>query len=264
MKLRRITLSSQIVSGEDILALLGRAGEVVGDNRAALVLEENEPLPQLPSGIDIDSTEVMQRSNWVTSCEDLLRPQRCGRFLVTPIRSAHDTFQREPDQLVIIPGMGFGTGHHPTTAQLLELLDHEAISAMVPRVVLDVGTGSGILAIAAAKRFGAQVTAVDIDADAIENAAENARVNACADQIQLSVRDGAQIVAKYDLLIANLYAELLDEMMEQLISRAPLHLFSGITKDNQHRMEQAWRRTGVRLIELRERNGWLAALTATP
>ena len=100
------------------------------------------------------------------------RPIRIGRIRIVP---SH--IEAEPDALRLIDAGAFGTGLHPTTALCLEALD-EAVSIVRPEAVLDVGTGSGVLALAALMLGVPRAVGVDIDDEALRVAAENARINA--------------------------------------------------------------------------------------
>jgi ribosomal protein L11 methyltransferase len=120
-------------------------------------------------------------------------------------------------RIVIQPGAGFGNGTHETTRLCLQ-----AVSALSPRGgkpwrMLDFGSGSGILAIGAAK-LGATVAAVEIDELALENAAENARLNAVADRIRYSrTLDG--VGGPFELVVANILRGVLLEFADELVTR---------------------------------------------
>lgn len=140
-----------------------------------------------------------------------------------------------PGSVIIEPGQGFGTGAHPTTRQALVALD-----ALADRVasVLDVGCGSGILALSAAK-LGKRAVGVDVDEAAIADARENARRNAL--DVAFSTTPVAKLTEAWDLVLANLYAELLVEMSADL-RRLTAHwlVLAGILPDREAMVRQAF------------------------
>ena len=127
-------------------------------------------------GCRVLSHEEVLEENWTASCPELWQPVAAGTLQVVPVESPTDAREVPAGAIKIIPGLGFGTGHHPTTNMLLGELSQLQPSTPFA-AVLDLGTGSGILGIAAAKLFGAPVTAIDIDPLAVANAADNVALN---------------------------------------------------------------------------------------
>ena len=153
------------------------------------------------------SFEKVAPADWVAESLAGLRPVRAGRFLVY---GAHDRACVKPNDIgiEIEAALAFGTGHHGTTRGCLLALDALAKRRRARRV-LDVGTGSGVLAIAAAKVFRTRVTASDIDRVAVEAARANARLNHAAPWIAFAHAAGtkAGVIANgapYDLIVANI------------------------------------------------------------
>lgn len=153
------------------------------------------------------SIETVDEVDWVAQSLAGLRPVRAGCFLV---HGAHDRSSVKPNDIgiEIEAALAFGTGHHGTTRGCLLALDHLAKRRRAARV-LDLGTGSGVLAIAAAKRLHARVVASDIDRVALAAARGNARLNRTAPAINFVRAAGTQahtIVASapYDLIFANI------------------------------------------------------------
>jgi ribosomal protein L11 methyltransferase len=128
-------------------------------------------------GFAAASEEVLEQQNWNRQCAELWEPFTRGIITVVPVESSHDTTPLPDRHIKIIPGLGFGTGHHPTTNMILGILSELSEQNFQPRSVFDLGTGSGILAIAAARLFAAPIIANDIDPHAIENAEENSGLN---------------------------------------------------------------------------------------
>jgi ribosomal protein L11 methyltransferase len=143
---------------------------------------------------------------WASAWQASFPPRRVGRLFVRPPWEPRPPGNALLD-VVIEPGRAFGTGHHGSTESCLALLD--SVSGERPGMrVLDIGTGTGILAIAAARLGAAAVTAVDVDPDALAAAEQNATRNGCADRIRL-VLGGPEAIAgegPFDLVLANLLA----------------------------------------------------------
>jgi ribosomal protein L11 methyltransferase len=143
--------------------------------------------------------------NWAARSQESLRRIRVGRIVVAPPWDLPDSVD-DGVAIVILPSMGFGTGHHATTRLCLAALQQFAVR---DRTVLDVGTGSGVLAIAARVLGAADVLAVDDDADAIASARENLTLNRGV-HVELQVADVKRIVlTPFDVVIANLTGGLL-------------------------------------------------------
>ncbi len=131
--------------------------------------------------------DTVEAKDWVKATLEELVPVRAGRFVV---HGSHDRAKVPPNKLgiEIEAALAFGTGHHGTTRGCLLLLD-EVLKAHRPRRVLDLGTGTGVLAIAAAKALQIKVLASDIDPLAVRVARDNARLNGAGDLVQTILRD---------------------------------------------------------------------------
>jgi len=178
---------------------------------------------------------------------------------------------RNKNRSLLIPaGAAFGTGEHPTTAMSLRLLERctrfwgaQAASLHSPepeRTLLDLGTGTGILALAAA-RFGAKrVIAIDDDPVAIATARENARRNKL-DNIDYRVADVRRwsFPRRIEIITANLFSELLIEILPKL-KRAQRLILSGILRDQEAQFVRALKRNGIVIVEMRRRGKWIAIL----
>ena len=131
---------------------------------------------------DVEIAPLLEEA-WASAWQQSFPPRAVGRRLwVKPPWEAAEAADRIP--VVIEPGRAFGTGHHGSTEGCLALLD-EAIADTPPERVLDIGTGTGILAVAAIKLGAGLVVALDVDPDAIAAARVNAARNGCADRIEL-------------------------------------------------------------------------------
>src|SRR6201987_4860165 len=159
--------------------------------------------------------DTVEAKDWVkASLEDLV-PVPAGRFVV---HGGHDRDRVPPNKLgiEIEAALAFGTGHHGTTRGCLLLLDH-VLKARSPKRVLDLGTGTGVLAIAAAKALHRTVLASDIDAPSVKVARDNARLNGAGDRVQVIRATGfaaPEFVASgpFDLVLANILANPLRQL----------------------------------------------------
>ena len=158
--------------------------------------------------------------NWQHSWKRFIKPSRVGRsFWVTPPWLTPPRFRRRR-VITIEPGMAFGTGTHGTTRACMELL--EVVGARVDAgkfTVLDVGTGSGILAIASALLGATKICAIDNDPVALEVAAENLRANGVAEKVLLSAKPVHSIRQRFTVVVANLTAETIDGLAAALQKR---------------------------------------------
>lgn len=197
-------------------------------------------------------------TNWNEAWEQSFSPVLVGRFC--GIRAAfHAPLQDVEHELIITPRMTFGTGHHATTASMIRLMQPLDFRG---RGVFDFGSGTGILAILAAKRGAAPVLAADIDPAAVENARGNAADNGVAGQINFRVAGkAAEIAGNFDCVLANIQ---LDVILENLAAlRAMLRpgaklLVSGILETAYGQLAEATRDAGLTEERVLREAGWMA------
>jgi ribosomal protein L11 methyltransferase len=219
-------------------------------------------------GATIVSRELLTERNWAVLCPELLRPIEAGKFSIRPCASAVGTVPEE-GVIHVIPGMGFGTGHHDTTHALLGMisaLSEQAESSVrrdIASTIVDVGTGSGILAIAAAMAFPkAAVFATDIDEAALSNAAENCGLNGVSGRVSLLHTSLPELSAPAEMVIANLYAELLISLRDDLfglLAPGGTLLISGIAAHQDDEVASAFAELPI-LLEHR----WESPIHADP
>jgi ribosomal protein L11 methyltransferase len=207
--------------------------------------------------------EVIPDVDWVAKSLEGLKPVRAGRFLV---HGSHDRDKvRSGDIAIEIDaGQAFGTGHHGTTAGCLEVIDRVVRSRRV-RNALDLGTGSGVLAIAVRKLKNIPVLATDIDPIATRVAAENVRRNGIASGIVTETAPGFHSTAfsnhgPFDLIIANILARPLIKMAPQLVTHlAPggSVILSGILASQRWKVLAAYNGAHLRHVRTIWRNGWV-------
>ena len=176
--------------------------------------------------------KIIKEENWQHSWKRFIKPRRVGEsFWVTPPWIEAPKFRRR-QVITIEPGMAFGTGTHATTRGCMEFL--ELVADRLENgefTALDVGTGSGILAIALAKLGARTIWAVDNDAVALTVARENLRVNGMAERVHLSASPLSRIKQTFAVVVANLTAETILELAEALekkVARNGYLILSGI------------------------------------
>src|SRR2546421_2684056 len=156
-------------------------------------------------------TRIVNEEDWANAWKDYFHVTHIGRRLV--IRPSWREYTPRDDEVVLEldPGMAFGTGLHPTTRLCLEQVEQRTRPGMR---VLDVGTGSGILALAAAKLGAASVYCIDNSSVAVESATANAAVNGLSDHITivlgvLDKEEAARMAGQFDLVLANIIARVI-------------------------------------------------------
>ncbi len=211
---------------------------------------------------------VVREEDWAEAWKAYYKPVRCGRRLA--VAPTWERYDARPGEVVVRldPGMAFGTGTHPSTALCLEFLDGSAPGDGRPSApdvagaaVLDVGTGSGILAIAAALLGAGRVVALDVDPVAVRVAEENARANGVEGRVRVRRGEVAgEPDAAYDLVLANITAGVLRELapdLARVLRPGGTLVLSGIVAPERGRVEEAFRARGLTPAGAAEREGWV-------
>ncbi len=192
--------------------------------------------------------------DWLESWKAEFVPIRIGAFLVRPTWS--EAVAGDSVELVLDPGMAFGTGLHPTTQQCLEALSTLPLEG---KSALDVGTGSGILAIAAAKRGASPVVAVDTDSLAVGAARENAVRNGVA--IPVGEGSAADVPGRFDVVIANIVSPVLQRIAPDLAARLSgggTLLVAGISAPAERATREALEAARLEVLDRTVRDDWVA------
>lgn len=207
--------------------------------------------------------EVIPDIDWIAKSLEGLTPVRAGRFLV---HGSHDRDKLRLNDLniEIEAGQAFGTGHHGTTAGCLEMIEDVLHSRNI-RNALDLGTGSGVLAIAVAKMRNIPILATDIDPIATKVARGNARLNRVSGKVKFETAPGFHHTAfrrngPFDLIIANILAKPLMRMAPQLVQHLNPQgtvVLSGILASQRWKVLSAYNGAGLSHIRTIWRNGWV-------
>jgi ribosomal protein L11 methyltransferase len=186
--------------------------------------------------------------------------ERIGRFhVITPWDAAAESVDPDaPDVIPILmdPGLVFGAGTHPTTRDCLKALELAAAGGSV-RTVMDLGTGTGILALAAAKRLGARVLAIDLNFLAARTAARNVRLNRLGDRILVAQGRAEDVIGgSADLVAANLHAEVMLRIMDTPgFRRKRWFILSGLMRSDAKEVRRRLSLSGIGIREEWTRDG---------
>ncbi len=207
------------------------------------------------------TTKILKEEDWANAWKEHFPVHRIGRRVV--VRPPWLAYAPTADDVVVEldPGMAFGTGLHPSTKLSMLGLEEVATPGMA---VLDVGTGSGILAIAAVKLGAHHVDAVDVEPVAVRVARDNAARNGVAEQISVrlgSVGAGAPFPGAYDVVLANIIARVLIELADGLTAATKpggALLLAGIIDNREAAVEAAFRHRDFTTCSRRQEDDWVS------
>ena len=225
------------------------------EDRLGLLKDALAALPGhgvIGAGTDL-TLRYVEEADWANAWKEFYKPFRVGRRLVVTPPWEHPELAPDDIPLVVDPGMAFGTGSHPTTQLcLVALEDYVRPGARVA----DIGTGSGILAIAAAKMGASHVAANDNDPLAVRIARENAAANGVPVEITDALPTG-----QYDAVVANILADVIIGMAEELqalLAPGGVLLASGIIDTREADVRLALEGIGLNHLETRRQTEWVA------
>ncbi|MCG7420113.1 50S ribosomal protein L11 methyltransferase [Macrococcus epidermidis] len=206
------------------------------------------------------TTDEVQEEDWANEWKNHFHAFKASeRFVVVP---SWENYEKQNDDEFIIkldPGMAFGTGDHATTSMCLKLIEKYV---QPNQSVIDVGTGSGILSIAAHQLGAAPIKALDLDSVAVRVAVDNFEKNDCADAIQAEPGNLLKGESeKRDVIFANILAHIVDLMIDDsfaLLNDNGLLITSGIILEKEEMIVEHLERVGYKIEEITRENGWIA------
>lgn len=201
---------------------------------------------------------VVDDCDWIESWKQYYKPIKAGRVTIVP--EWIEYVPQDGEYIVKIdPGMAFGTGEHESTKMCLDLLQS---LGMEGKSVIDVGTGSGILALAAAKLGAEHVEAYDIDDNAVKSAKENCALNNLDDKIIVANANLLDKTAgKFDVVLANITADVLITLARSLgnyMKKDGIVIISGIILKREDDVKNAFEEAGFSVFERINKGEWVA------
>lgn len=219
-----------------------------------------EDLEKIGEKVNVVSVELNDE-DWADNWKQYYKPIEIGKKLV--IVPEWEDYALADGQVMVKmdPGMAFGTGTHESTQLVAELMEEYMLPGSL---VLDVGTGSGILAIAAAKLGAKVANGYDIDPSAVKIAGENAILNECSDKVYFAVSDLlAQVNGVYNFCAANITADIVIRMapdIARFLVPGGLLAVSGVVDERRDEVVDALEKGNMKLADERHKNGWSGLL----
>ena len=233
------------------------------NDRARMVEGEIRRIKAMDLGFDAGKLEILNQTfaeeDWAENWKKAFKPLRLGKHMVIKPGWAECEIQEGDKVIEIDPGMAFGTGTHETTGMCVELVE----KYVTPGVnAIDVGTGTGILALAAAHMGARDVLAIDIDRVAVRVAAENIKINGFDGVIRCKAGDLLENVDEQaEVVIANIIADVIIMMaapVKNHIKDGGIFICSGISSERREDVLDALNAAEYEVLDVCERGGWCA------
>jgi ribosomal protein L11 methyltransferase len=239
----------------------------LGEDLVKVLMVDN---PKLMKVCDITSTRWLEEKDWAESWKQYWHPtQITERLTICPTWEKYTP--KSPDETVILldPECAFGTGTHETTQLVLKVVEQLADERDFSQVnLLDVGTGSGILAIYAAKRGCRDIRGMDNDPTAVKTAIQNAKINGVESFTDFTDAPLSELCqTKYDIILANIIAPVILELFDEMMLRmAPGGTFvaSGLIEKSVGQVEEALQKAGFTDLKRTRQNDWFALTGTAP
>lgn len=217
-------------------------------------------------GFDVGHQSIhmneVDEEDWATAWKDFYHPVKVSsRFTIVPTWEDYEPFESDELLIELDPGMAFGTGTHPTTVLCLQALEKYVQPG---DTVIDVGTGSGVLAIGAALLGASSVTALDLDEVAVKAATENIQLNSMTEKISVihgNLLDSVHTTAS--IIVANILAEVIVSFSKDAYDRLPaggLFIVSGIISQKRELVKEDLMAKGFHIIESLLMEDWVAII----
>ncbi|EMF0043405.1 MAG: 50S ribosomal protein L11 methyltransferase [Enterococcus hirae] len=220
----------------------------------------------LAIGKNIITVSEVEESNWATAWKKYYHPVRITRMLtIVPSWEAYQTSDPLEKIITLDPGMAFGTGTHPTTSLTLQALETVLRGG---ETLLDVGTGSGVLSIAAKYLGAKEVYAYDLDEVAVRAAKENMDMNEVAKDVHVAANDLLNgITIESDVIVANILADIILLMIPdawRLLKQTGRLIVSGIIEEKKQMVIDAMKEQGFVVDQIFQQKDWYAIILKKP
>ena len=217
-------------------------------------------------GYNTVTVSEVNEEEWATAWKKYYKPVKVSeRITITPTWEEYDKVNEDELIIELDPGMAFGTGTHPTTVLCLQTLERHLTEG---DQVIDVGTGSGVLSIAAAKLGASQVLALDLDEVAVKVARLNIKLNKVQDIVSVKQNNLLENINRGpDLIVANILAEVIVRMTDNAFSELKpggTFITSGIIEGKKNEVKTAITSSGFDILEVMVMEDWLAIVAKKP
>lgn len=228
------------------------------------IIQIQEKINHIKSFLDIGSGEIeiekVNEEDWAESWKKYYKPFRLGKhIIIKPIWEEYSSAEKNDIIVEMDPGMAFGTGTHETTSMCIELLEKYLNENAC---VFDIGCGSGILSIVAAKLGADHVIAVDLDSNAVEASKKNVALNQLQEKVRIfqgNLLDN--ISEKADIVVANIIADVIIQLSNSVpdyLKNEALFIASGIINERKDEVISVLEINGFNIIEITEKGEWCA------
>lgn len=214
--------------------------------------------------IDLGANKVtiseVNEEEWATAWKKYYHPVKISeQITIVPTWEEYTPVSSDEKIIELDPGMAFGTGTHPTTILCIQALEKRVKPGMH---IIDVGTGSGVLTIAAAKYGAEEILALDLDEVAVNSAKINCKLNKVHDKVTIKQNDLLKgVEAEADIIVANILAEVIvrfTDDVERLLKPGGLFISSGIIKQKRAEVEEAIVNSGLVIDEVVTMEDWVS------
>ncbi|SHH65712.1 50S ribosomal protein L11 methyltransferase [Sporanaerobacter acetigenes] len=228
-------------------------------DKIELIKQNVEKIPQynLDKGLgEVTTTEVYEK-DWAESWKKYYKPKKIGEKIV--VKPTWEKYKESSGEIIVEldPGMAFGTGTHETTTMCIRALEKHV---RPESTIFDIGCGSGILSIAAAKLGGKKVIGVDLDELPVKVSKENVQLNKVSDVVEIRRGNLLDVVdEKADIIVSNIIAEIIVDLTSDItpyLKGDSIFISSGIIIEKIDMVVDALSKEGFKVLEISKMNGW--------
>jgi ribosomal protein L11 methyltransferase len=256
----------KLESEDDELAVTAYIKDLPGQELVQKITAKLSSLKEYNLEVGSGKIEIaeVEDKDWTASWKENFHPVKLTDKIV--VKPSWEDYQSKEGEIIleIDPGQAFGTGYHATTEGCLQLIEKYLTSRTS---LLDVGTGTGILAIAAAKLGAKPITALDIDAKAVEVARENTQLNQVMADIEFKQGDlVAEINERYPFVVANILPEIILDLvpnLKEVMTQDGLAVLSGIIEEKEEQVKAKLSQHGFKIVDRIKKEEWVTLAVKT-